>query len=80
MCMQRPQTATDKGRHGGAPDTHRAAGRGHDDACPVERVGAAGRLYAIEGQLGADQEDGQADERVQQTVPAGRQGAGRDAR
>lgn len=51
------------------PSTHRSTGGGHDDACPVERVSAAGSLHAIQGQLGADQEDGQADERVQQAVP-----------
>lgn len=59
-------------RHGGggAEGAHRSAGRGHDDSGPVERVSTARRLHAIQRQLRAHQEDGQAHQRVQQAVPA----------
>lgn len=51
----------------------------HAHAIPTQpqRTCAAGSLYAIERQLGADKEDGQTDQGVQQAIPAAQRSSSR---
>lgn len=54
-----------------------AAAHAHAAPTQAQRTCAAGSLHAIERQLGANKEDGQADQGVQQAIPAATQSSSR---